>query len=253
MRIVASDYDGTLFAGGKLLGDVPGAVRRWREAGNLFGIATGRDFFMTAPEADKWKVPVDFLVCMNGGAVYDGKRRLLHRIDLPNQLVAELLRHPAADASMHLQLSGVEPLRVVVREGSWFPAYGLKFTEVTLEEAFAIRDIGQISVAYGSEEESIAWEATLRRDFGDRIAPHRNKRCIDINPTGVNKAQGLSWLIEHMGWDRNRMHVVGDGFNDLAMIRAFGGYTVPDATEEVVREAVAVCADVPDMLARLSS
>lgn len=254
MLIVASDYDGTLYSKGVLLGDVAEAVRRWRGGGNLFGLATGRDFSMTAPEADRWDIPVDFYVCMNGGAIYDEKRRLLHKTDLPNELIPELIRHPAADASMHIQLSSAGPLRVVLREGSWFPRFAAAFgyTEMTLEEALAVRDIGQISVAYRDEEESRSWEAALRRDFGDAITPHRNKTGIDINPRGVDKAYGLVRLLERMGWERERLHVVGDGFNDLAMIREFGGYTVPGAAEEVARAAAAVFAGVPEMLAALS-
>jgi len=41
MKIIASDYDGTLNEGGmdeeKRL-----AIRKWQEAGNLFGIVSGR-------------------------------------------------------------------------------------------------------------------------------------------------------------------------------------------------------------------
>lgn len=253
MRIVASDYDGTLCSHGRLLGDVLGAVRRWRDAGNLFGLATGRDFAMTAPEADKWKLPVDFYVCINGGAIYDKKRRLLNQTSLPDGLAPELMRHPAAAASMHIQISSAGSLRLVLREGSWFPRFaaGFDYAEVTLAEALAARDVGQISVAYADEDESRQWETALRRDFGDAITPHRNKTCIDINPRGVDKAYGLSWLLGHMGWAREDLRVVGDGFNDLAMIREFGGYTVPGAAEETAAAAVAVFADVPEMLERL--
>lgn len=252
MRIVASDYDGTLYSQGQLLGDVTGAVRRWREAGNLFGLATGRDFAMTAPEADKWQLPLDFYVCLNGSAIYDKDRQILHQTYLDDGLIAKLVRHPAAAASMHIQLSGAGPLRFVVREGSWFPGLGYPFTQVDEEEAAALKGLSQISVAYREQGESDKWEAILRRDFGSAIAPHRNKMCIDINAGGVDKAYGLSWLVRHMGWDKDRVHVVGDASNDLAMIRQFGGYTVPGATDEVAEAAVCTCMDVPDMLARLS-
>lgn len=252
MHIVASDYDGTLYSQGQLLGDVTGAVRRWREAGNLFGLATGRDFAMTAPEADKWQLPLDFYVCLNGAAIYNKDRQLLHQTCLDDKLIPELVRHPAAAASIHIQLSEVDELRFVVREGSWFPGLGYPFTEVTDAEAATFRNLGQISVAYRDLRESDKWEEVLRRDFGDAIAPHHNKMCIDINPGGVDKAYGLSWLVRHMGWDKERVHVVGDASNDLAMIRQFGGYTVPGATMEVAEAAVCTCLDVPDMLARLS-
>lgn len=41
--VVASDYDGTLHQGG-ISADVVEMIRRYRAAGNLFGVVTGRDY-----------------------------------------------------------------------------------------------------------------------------------------------------------------------------------------------------------------
>ena len=41
MKIIASDYDGTLNRGG-ISDDVRKAIDMWRERGNIFGIVTGR-------------------------------------------------------------------------------------------------------------------------------------------------------------------------------------------------------------------
>ncbi|MCD8351746.1 MAG: Cof-type HAD-IIB family hydrolase [Planctomycetaceae bacterium] len=251
MRIVASDYDGTLYERGKMLGDVAPAIRAWRAAGNLFGFATGRDFYMTAPEADKWGLEADFYVCLNGGAIFDSERRLLHSRTLEDSLIPRLIQHPAAQASMHLQLSGVEPLRVVLGEGSWFPRLGFEYEELSLDEAMALRGLGQISVAYTSLEECARWDEALRRDFGDAILPHRNKMSIDINPPGVDKASGLGWLLLDRGWSRDEFYVVGDGVNDVSMIREFGGFTVPGADPAVVAVATKTYPDVPAMLEAL--
>ena len=50
MKIAASDYDGTLFRNEVIAkADVEG-IRRWRAAGNKFGVVTGRDYGMLAPQ-----------------------------------------------------------------------------------------------------------------------------------------------------------------------------------------------------------
>ena len=42
MKILGSDYDGTLTAGG--IGETKiSAIQKWRESGNKFGIITGRN------------------------------------------------------------------------------------------------------------------------------------------------------------------------------------------------------------------
>ena len=50
MKIAASDYDGTLFRNEVIAkADVEG-IRRWRAAGNKFGVVTSRDYGMLAPQ-----------------------------------------------------------------------------------------------------------------------------------------------------------------------------------------------------------
>ncbi len=252
MRIAVSDYDGTMFHAGKLLGDVVGAVTAWRGAGNAFVIATGRDYWMTVSEIERWGIPVDYLICTNGAALYDAEGNLLQRRDIPNPLIPKLLRHPAAMASMHFQLSsGVEPLRLFLRERSWFPRIGVNYTRVEYEETLGFTDLGQISFAYDDEEECIGWEEALRRDFGAAIDPHRNKTTSDINVNGGDKASGIDESLHLWGWEGRKVYVIGDGGNELGMIRKFGGFTVPGAQAETAAAATRVFADVADMLANV--
>lgn len=250
MRIAVSDYDGTMFHAGKLLGDVVGAVKRWREAGNSFVIATGRDYWMIVSEVERWGIPVDGLICTNGATIYDGAGKLQYHRDIPDELIPRLLRHPAALASMHFQLSSsVEPLRVFLQETSWFPKIGVNYVKVEYEDALKFTGLGQISFAYEDEDECAGWEMELRREFGDAIDPHRNKTTIDVNVHGVDKASGIDELVRMNGWTGKELFVIGDGGNDLGMIRKYGGFTVPGAQEEVVRAAKKVFADVGGMLA----
>jgi HAD superfamily hydrolase (TIGR01484 family) len=249
MRIAVSDYDGTMAHNGKLLGDVVGSVKKWRRQGNRFGIATGRDRSMIASEIERWGIPVDFVICANGATVFDSDTTLLYKRFIPDRQIPLLLRHPAALASMHAQISDTGPLRVILGPQSWFPRIGVKYAEVARDEAVMFTNLAQISFAYTNEGERALWEARLREDFGDAIAVHPNKTTIDLNASGVDKANGIGELIRLNGWEDLPLLVIGDGGNDLGMIRRFSGYTVPGAQEDVVRAAKRVCADLEDMLA----
>ncbi len=251
MRIAVSDYDGTMYSNstGRLFGDVVGAVTAWRERGNRFGIATGRDRSMIASEIERWGIPVDFVICANGATIFDGYTDLLYKRSLADECVPRLLSHPAALASMHAQISDAGPLRLILTPRSWFPRISVTYVEVSREEALGFTDLAQISFAYEGEEERIRWEARLREDFGDAIAIHPNKTTIDLNARGVDKASGIEELLRLRGWEGLPVDVIGDGGNDLGMIERFSGYTVPGAQEDVVRAARRVCADLGDMLA----
>lgn len=248
MHILFSDYDGTVYAHGELLGDVRRAVREWRERGNLFCVATGRDFSMARPELERWGIAVDALVCINGAAVYDGDMTLLDSHLMDDDLIPELLGHPAGVASKHYQFSGLEPLRLFLREGSQFWASGIKYERLSLDQSFAVKRVGQISLGYETEEESIRWTGRLNDELGDRVRAHRNKQSIDVTAKGVDKSTGIAMILARKGWDASLVRAVGDGTNDIAMIRRYGGYAVADASEDVVSAARGCVADVPELM-----
>ena len=249
MRIAVSDYDGTIANRQGLLGDVVPAIKRWRGEGNVFGIATGRDLPMTLTETVKWGIEYDFLVCINGAALYDENNALLEAKLLPNDLPERLMRHPAGMASFHYQLSGLEGLRVLAREGSWFPKLGIPYQAVSFDQAVATKDLGQISFAYASAEECAKWHDMLVEDFGGAIAAHPNKTTIDINVAGVDKAAGIEEIVRRRGWGGSEVLTIGDGGNDVGMIEKFGGFTVPGAEPFIEKLATRVFANVPEMLA----
>ena len=70
MKLIGSDYDGTLNHGGideaKL-----SAIRRWRAAGNIFGVVSGRGPDFLAELTDKLGDNFDFYASCNGGVAVD--------------------------------------------------------------------------------------------------------------------------------------------------------------------------------------
>lgn len=248
MRIAASDYDGTICTHGKIIGEVVAAIWKWQEAGNKFGLATGRDLPMTLHETKRWGIPFDFLVCINGATIYDHDESLLQKRVIADDVVPVILQHPAAMASMHLQLSGTGPTRLVLRQGSWFPKLGIPYEEIDFDSAMQLGELGQISLAFPTEKECSEWEFMLREDLGDVIEPHPNRTTIDINPVGINKATGIADLLALKNWQGHEVFTIGDGGNDIAMLKRYCGFTVPGASPEVVKVASKCYDTVADML-----
>ena len=68
MKLLATDYDGTLCYGyGDVMPEDLDAIRRWKEAGNLFAVVTGRSGLSIHRELDKYDLNPDFIICNNGG------------------------------------------------------------------------------------------------------------------------------------------------------------------------------------------
>ena len=73
MRVLASDYDGTLRIEEKVTKADLEALARWREAGNLFVAVTGRSMESFTREIAENGFACDYIIANNGGVFYDGK------------------------------------------------------------------------------------------------------------------------------------------------------------------------------------
>ena len=70
MKIIASDYDGTLNHNG-IDEKKKNAISEWRKKGNLFGIISGRGYPSLKSVIDRVPFEYDFLVCNNGALICD--------------------------------------------------------------------------------------------------------------------------------------------------------------------------------------
>jgi len=70
---------------------------------------------------------------------------------------------------------------------------------------------------------------------------------LDLTPVGVSKASGLARVAEELGVDRADVLAIGDGRNDIEMLRWAGrGVAMGQAVEEVKEAADSVTAPVHD-------
>ena len=252
MRVAISDYDGTISLGG-IGGDVDHAVveavREWRESGNAFGIATGRDLSMIVYETERWGIPFDFLICCNGAVIYDGALRPRQSIDVPDEVVPDLLMHPAAMRSMHLELSSNGVVNLYVRDKrSWFLTLGPSYNEISFDDALHTKNVQQVSFAYLDVADATACAKELTRDFGDVVVPQQNGRSVDMTKRGVSKATGIEDALRIFDLSADGLLAIGDGTNDIPMIERYGGFTVKGATDAVKRAAKKIYPDVAAML-----
>ena len=92
MKIIASDYDGTLNEGG--VGEEKRiAIRKWREAGNLFGIVSGRGIGNIVGLAKEDVIECDFLLGDNGASVAKGNGDVLSEATCDGQIAREIIEY----------------------------------------------------------------------------------------------------------------------------------------------------------------
>ena len=250
MKIAASDFDGTLYVEGKgvTAADIS-SIRRWRAAGNKFGIVTGRGLSFILAGVEPYDIPYDFLVCTNGAVVFDGDGQMLSARRLDSSVLDELMEDPLVDASHYVLFFRLQDALIYWRQKGLHPELAhAPLREIDSPSPRGIVDITQVSLAFGSREDAERAARILQKKFAGRLYVSTNRIYIDIIAAGVDKSVGLRQLQAHMQWEKHPLLVVGDDTNDLPMLHAFHGYTIQRARPVIQQQAAQVYASVGDML-----
>ncbi|MBQ3006072.1 MAG: HAD hydrolase family protein [Clostridia bacterium] len=241
MKIIASDYDGTLNHGG--IDDIKrDAIRQWRRAGNLFGIVSGRsaDDLLEIPRRNNFEY--DFLIASNGAVILgsSGQPEWESRCDgaLAMPLLEFIFSLGCTWASIHTETRLIIDLDDNERLED-------EFTLGTLPE---IRYFNQISTIL--PDESLAQKVTdaIRERFGKVLNPLQNGRCVDVVSADMNKAVGLYKFLEIIGAQSENLITVGDNINDMHMIAEFRSYAMENAVQSIKDTADCEIAGITELI-----
>lgn len=89
-----------------------------------------------------------------------------------------------------------------------------------------LRDLHQPAdkcLVVGEPEMLVPLEEKLRQELGKRINVYRSEAFyLELVPKGIDKAASLSRLLERTRIKQEEVIAIGDGFNDVSMIRFAG-------------------------------
>ncbi len=248
MRILATDFDNTLFRDRTITRADADAIARYRFAGNRFGIVTGRHLPSIRAELERWALPVDFVVACTGGVLTDGAFRVLSEHRAPR---AGLL--PLYEAALPL-----DPLYFCVSVGLeryWIevPAPPPEGAEARLPKAAleTLPDYHEMGTGFATEETAAEFTAYCSERLSALLTAHRNGIHVDVCAPGTSKVSGLYEVLGLYGAKKDDLFVAGDNLNDLSMIREFTSFAMEKGRDELkqyARAAVGSIAEIVDML-----
>jgi hydroxymethylpyrimidine pyrophosphatase-like HAD family hydrolase len=241
MKIIASDYDGTLNYGG-IGPEKRAAILRWQDSGNLFGLISGRSLSDLLDLTKKFDIPCDFLLADSGSTIARSDGTVIHRVCCNGAVVRPLV---AALITMGSRMCGVRSERVYTVRPSRETCSVGEYTIDTLPE---VPWFTQINTQQNSAEEAAKVVAAIKKDFGDQVNPLQNEEWIDIVPAGMNKARGLYHLLNVLHAAPEDLITVGDNLNDWDMIAEFRSYAVANAVPEIQTLANAVIAGIAELI-----
>ena len=238
MYILASDYDGTLNCGGVSQGNRD-AIRKFREAGNLFGVVTGRDYYFYDIMV-RDALELDFILAMNGAMVVNtvGERsgEVEHAELCDNQGVIRGISELVGTRY------GFDVSCVTVRDRITFhggiPEGNERFAP--LAKADEVAQFTQLNTRCKTEEDARRCVAEINEAFGTVVNALQNGVCIDIPPRGIDKGEGVARFAVSRGVPEENIYCAGDNMNDMAMVARFHGCAVKNAVPELKAAAEGV-------------
>jgi HAD superfamily hydrolase (TIGR01484 family) len=235
-RLVALDIDGTIVDhDGAMPPEVHAAIRRVVDAGVPVVLATGRAWHGTRPVFDLLGLPPGPAVSSNGAVIvsYPPLEIIRARTFDPSQVIAQVEEFAPGT------LIAVEEVGRGYRLSGEFP-------DGDLTGEMVIEDVAQLS-ARPVTRIILRDPDASDRDFlrlAERLGLHGVtyfvgwSAWLDIAPEGADKATALADVAAGLGVRVDDVLALGDGRNDLEMLRWAGrGVAMGDAPAEVQQAA----------------
>ena len=229
--ILFCDFDGTLSRE-----EIPcdfernlEAVKRFREAGNLFVISTGRSVpSLTEDFPDFWDY-IDYVVVDNGAACLDKDRKVLFECTFPEEVAKEVVEYVDSRSSGH-------------HVGYTFYKNCEEYDELSGAQT-------KVRIWFDDDELMERTEKELSERYPDLkfyTGHHAALALINFEPDGdfvclldvAASNAGKERALERLAAMHESEHAVavGDGNNDIVMLKEFDGYVMSSAASFFVEE-----------------
>lgn len=229
MKIIASDYDGTLNHGG-IDDKKRAAIKKWRDAGNVFAIVSGRGPDDAFDIIEKDKLEIDYFVANNGAIILNSEGERASDIRCSGDLALPVIKllFECGCTRAHVQTDfpcSVYNSKADCNEaGAYNP-----------EDVPPIPYFNQISTFLPDYETAKKVTAGVKEKFGEFVNPLQNGTCIDIVRADIDKAKGIYLLLDILSAKHDDIIAVGDNINDRAMIEEFRSYAMDNGIE-IIKE-----------------
>ena len=234
-KLLACDVDGTLIQSHKqhISKEDLDAIKKFRKAGHLFTLCTGRTLVWTTPLIKEFALQTDGLILCNGSMLYKTNPNSLLDIteigntSIPNKIGLEILEYfynlqdytlywDDGKTTYEMKDRLLSQISTIIQEN-----YS---THVSIEEALKIKanfvTIGATPMSCNIETAEQIKNTVLAK-WGTHVTAFRNQYFVDIAPVDSSKGQGLINFQSYLSNDVD-IYAVGDSFNDLPMFETVG-------------------------------
>lgn len=212
MKLIASDFDGTIFIDEKIKTEDIKAIRDFQDKGNLFGIVTGRTYHSLFVLIEG-KMDPDFVIANNGSHIFvkNGKD------------MTEVLKYSLDQ----------DKIRDVI------DFYGGKYqTRIFTDKDRAVDKISDLREGEEILSLAIYSDNMLENSFQEDLSFHKSIGVTDVINSAVSKQTGIEFIKDFYGFHKEII-AIGDDFNDISFLeRTRLSFSLNYVEEKEVLDAV---------------
>lgn len=244
-KLLVLDLDGTLTNAKKEITPRNREVLiRAQEQGIRLVLASGRPTYGIVPLADELQMNRfgGYILAYNGGEIIDWKSRetIYHKV-LPDEVIPYLYTcaHQSGLAILSYNDENIlteSPNDLYVEKEAFLNKMTVHPTTDFLGD---LRLPVPKCLIVGNPSRLMAVESEISLHLQGQISVYRSEPYfLELVPLGIDKAQSLAILLEKLHITREEMIAIGDGYNDLSMIKFAGmGIAMANAQEPVKQAA----------------
>jgi HAD superfamily hydrolase (TIGR01484 family) len=223
MKILVSDFDKTFYRDNYYKNIK--YVNKFVEDGNIFVIATGRNITSLLSDIGNFPVNYEYLICNDGGMIYNKKLEIIKRRDIDPSVVDEVCKMLEKSDSI----------------GSIFIDNGNTLVENrnTLVNGIIVRYID-----YDNANKLLDKIVQLYPE----VHGYLSENWLNITNYEVNKGSAIDYLTDIFSWNKDDIYVAGDNINDISMFERYNGYAMADGHDDLKKVSYEVVNEFKNIL-----
>ena len=211
-KVLISDYYQTFYLNDKDIEENKKVIKRFRELGNIFIIATGRSYMDYKNKVQQYNIEYDYVILNHGTTILDSNNNTIYNCVINNNIIDKLKN----DLELNKSVSNFCCSKFESRVN------------------FNCNNLTKIHVRYNDRETAMG----ISNKINDKYAEYINAyfvtgNAVEIISKETDKSYAISLLLENLKIDKNQVYTIGDGYSDIEMIKDYNGYCMKESVEEL--------------------
>lgn len=234
-QIVFSDYDGTIYITEENMSKNIKSIEEYRNLGGKFVIVTGRSKTSVSNVIKQYNIPYDYIISNNGAVIFNRDMVKIYEQAIATDISSKIIDYLKTKENIEIffyddedkvEYHNQELLKLRIRTSDY-------------ELAQTIED--EINRMFKDD-------VRAHSAFPDMYYDNHDFVIVDIVSKNAGKENAIKRILDILNIEKEQVVTIGDGRNDIGMIKEYNGYSTETAEDDVKKSASRIFESVADAL-----